>query len=202
MPKVKPHRTKPSLDMTPMVDLAFLLVTFFMLTTKFAPEDSVVVDTPSSISQIKLPDSDVLSIIVDKDKRPFFGSDGQQAKQQALLAMGKKYNVSFTPSEIKTFVLMPNFGVPMANLKQFLAMDSEDRNAIRQPGIPIDSTNNQLGDWILQSRVANPKAAIAIKGDNDADVPTIQRVIEVLQKQKINRFSLITDMENKPVVSR
>ena len=83
MPKVKPHRTSPSLDMTPMVDLAFLLVTFFMLTTKFAPEETVVVDTPSSISDIKLPENNVITLTIDSKKRVFFGVDAPQTKIQA-----------------------------------------------------------------------------------------------------------------------
>ena len=84
MPKVKPHRAPPSLDMTPMVDLAFLLVTFFMLISKFAPEEVVVVDTPSSTSDIKLPESDILTITVDKNGRIFYGVEGQHTKRELI----------------------------------------------------------------------------------------------------------------------
>ena len=99
MPKVKPHRTSPSLDMTPMVDLAFLLVTFFMLTTKFAPEETVVVDTPSSVSELKLPENNVITLTIDKDKRVFFGVDAKQTKIAALQKVGAKYGVNFTPAQ-------------------------------------------------------------------------------------------------------
>ncbi|GAB3823063.1 hypothetical protein GCM10028895_29210 [Pontibacter rugosus] len=104
MPKVKVKRKKPSLDMTPMVDLAFLLVTFFMLTTKFAPEESVVVDTPSSVSEIKLPDTNVITLSIDNQDRVFFGVDGQQTKEALLDKMAGKYGVSFTPEEKKRFL--------------------------------------------------------------------------------------------------
>ena len=199
MPKVKPHRTKPSLDMTPMVDLAILLVTFFMLTTKFSPEEVVVVDTPSSISEVKIPESDLITISVDKSKRVFFSIDGQHAKRTALEAMRLKYRQpTYSPEQIKDFVLMPSFGVPMKNLGQFLAESSEDRKAQQQPGIPMDSLDNQLGDWILNARLANPNVKAAIKGDNDSDARTMQKIIQTLQDKKVNRFYLVTDMENKP----
>ncbi|GAB3581151.1 ExbD/TolR family protein [Hymenobacter daeguensis] len=209
MPKVKPHRTSPSLDMTPMVDLAFLLVTFFMLTTKFAPEESVVVDTPSSVSELKLPENNVITLTVDKNKRVFFGVDAKQTKIQALQKVGAKYGVNFTAQQAKEFGDLPNFGLPISQLGSYLNMSKEDRKQVnsKQPGVPIDSLNNQLIDWVLESRRANQAifkkpTYIAIKGDGDADVPTVQQVIKILQEKDINRFNLITDMENKPVATR
>jgi biopolymer transport protein ExbD len=77
-------------------------------------------------------------------------------------------------------------------------MAPEQRKKITQPGIPFDSVKNELGDWVLQTRLTNPDVVVAIKGDQSTDVPTIQRIIEVLQEKKVNRFNLITDMEMKP----
>jgi biopolymer transport protein ExbD len=209
MPKVKPHRTSPSLDMTPMVDLAFLLVTFFMLTTKFAPEESVVVDTPSSISEIKLPENNVITLTIDKNKRVFFGVDAKQTKIQALQKVGAKYGVNFTAAQAKEFGDLPNFGLPISQLASYLNMAKEDRKQVndKQPGVPLDSLNNQLIDWVIAARSANQSifkkpTYIAIKGDGDADVSTVQNVIKILQEKDINRFNLITDMENKPVAAK
>ena len=138
MPKVKPHRTSPSLDMTPMVDLAFLLVTFFMLTTKFAPEETVVVDTPSSISEIKLPENNVITLTIDSNKRVFFGVDATQTKIQALQKVAAKYGVNFTAAQAKEFGNLPNFGLPISQLGSYLNMDKEDRKQVnaKQPGVP------------------------------------------------------------------
>ncbi|WP_375418527.1 ExbD/TolR family protein [uncultured Hymenobacter sp.] len=209
MPKVKPHRTSPSLDMTPMVDLAFLLVTFFMLTTKFAPEESVVVDTPSSISELKLPENNVITLTVDKDKRVFFGVDAKQTKIQALQKVGAKYGVTFTAEQTKEFGNLPNFGVPINQLGSYLNMSKEERAQVNKTakGVPFDSLNNQVIDWVLESRRANQAifkkpTYIAVKGDGNADVPTVQQVIKILQEKDINRFNLITDMENKPVAAQ
>ena len=102
MPKVKVHRTSPSLDMTPMVDLAFLLVTFFMLTATPSQEETLIVDTPSSISEIKLPETNVITISIGKDNRVFYGVDGQFTKQRLLDKMSAKYGVEFTEKEKKT----------------------------------------------------------------------------------------------------
>jgi biopolymer transport protein ExbD len=198
MPKVKVKRTVPSLDMTPMVDLFFLLVTFFMLTATARPDEAVVVDTPSSASEIKIPDTNVITITIDKENRVFFGVDGQQTKEALLDKMAGKYGIGFTEEEKKTFSLTNNFGVPISQLKSLLAMESNQRKEVHQPGIPIDSTHNELGDWVLQTRLTNPKVVIAIKGDQDTNYPTIKRVIDILQDRKVNRFNLITTMEAKP----
>jgi biopolymer transport protein ExbD len=208
MPKVKPHRTSPSLDMTPMVDLAFLLVTFFMLTTKFAPEETVVVDTPSSVSELRLPESNVITLTIDNKKRVFFGVDDTKTKIQALQKVAAKYGVNFTAAQAKEFGNLPNFGLPISQLASYLDVEKEERKQLnaQQPGVPIDSLNNQLIDWVLEARKANQAlfkkpTYIAIKGDGNADVPTVQAVIKLLQERDINRFNLITDLENKPVAA-
>ena len=192
-----------------MVDLAFLLVTFFMLTTKFAPEETVVVDTPSSTSEIKLPESSVITLTVDKNKRVFFGVDDDKTKVATLQKVGAKYGVNFSVAQAKTFGNLTNFGVPIGQLGSLLNMDADARKAVAksEPGIPMDSLNNQLIDWVMEARKANlalfkKQTFIAIKGDGQADVPTVQQIIKVLQEKDINRFNLITDLENKPVVSR
>ena len=194
--------------MTPMVDLAFLLVTFFMLTTKFAPDETVVVDTPSSISEIKLPESNVITLTIDNKKRVFFGVDDTKTKIQALQNVAAKYGVSFTAAQAKEFGNLPNFGLPINQLGSYLNVEKEERKQLnaQQPGVPIDSLNNQLIVWVLEARKANQAifkkpTYIAIKGDGNADVPTVQAVIKLLQERDINRFNLITDLENKPVAA-
>jgi biopolymer transport protein ExbD len=197
MAKVKVHRSQPSLDMTPMVDLAFLLVTFFMLTTKFAPEEPLAVDMPTSVSEIKLPDTDILTISISREGKVFFNMDGKYNRQELLAKIGEKYSVQFTADEVHTFSLMSSFGVPIGSLKEFLAMDSESRKHVNQPGIPCDSVRNELSDWVVFSRVTNPKLRIAIKGDRDSEYPTVKEVISTLINNKVNRFNLITNMERE-----
>jgi biopolymer transport protein ExbD len=189
--------------MTPMVDLAFLLVTFFMLTTKFAPEEVVMVDTPSSTSDLKLPETNLITISVDKDGKTYFALDSEPAKVLMLEKVGAKYGVSFTPQQKKRFGQMTSFGVPIQQLGSLLDRSKEEMKGIQQPGIPIDSTNNQFIDWVVQGQAANRElfkkpAYIAIKGDGNADVPTVRKLIQYMQDKNINRFNLITDLEMKP----
>ena len=136
MPKVKPHRANPSLDMTPMVDLAFLLVTFFMLISKFAPEEVVVVDTPSSTSDIKLPASDILTISIDKTGKVFYGVEGKHTKLELINKIGQKYNISFTEQEKEKFALMPSFGVPVGSLQSLLRLSPEQAKRPISPVSP------------------------------------------------------------------
>lgn len=195
MPKVKVPRKSTSVDMTAMTDVAFLLLTFFMLATKFKPDEPVIVDTPSSVSEIKLPESDIIQITIDKGNRVFFGVDGQPTREAVIKSMSEKYKVTFTDKQIKEFSLMSTFGVPIAQLPQLLDMKSEDRLKVDQPGVPCDSLNNELADWIWQTRLANNNVRVAVKGDRETSMPTVKRVIATLQEKKVNRFNFITSLE-------
>jgi biopolymer transport protein ExbD len=197
MGKVKVHRASTSIDMTPMVDLAFLLVTFFMLTATATPDEPVAVDMPTSVSEIPIPDINVLTISVSKEGGVFFNMDGKYNRQELLGKIGERYQIQFTEEETKVFSVLSSIGVPIANLKQFLSLEREERGLVKQPGIPCDSVNNELKDWVVLSRTTNPKLRIAIKGDRDADYPTIKNVINTLIDNRVNRFNLITNMEKE-----
>jgi len=197
MPKIKVPKKTPSLDMTPMVDLAFLLVTFFMLTTKFRPDEPVVVDQPSSVSEIPLPDKGVILLTIDNQGRVFFNVEGQQTRRDILDKLAERFLLTFDEKEKKRFSVLSSIGVPKEQLKEYLnATDDERKNInLRTPGIPIDSTNNELTFWINAARNVAPRYSIAIKGDRGADIPTVKRVISILQDNKANRFALITNLE-------
>lgn len=197
MGKVKVHRNPPSLDMTPMVDLAFLLVTFFMLTTTFAPEEPVVVDIPKSVSEIILPDNDRMIITVSDDGRVFFNMDNKGHRVRLLETIGEKYGISFTSEQKTAFAILPAFGLPINTLPSFLDLDPDERKTIAQPGIPSDSVNNELADWIVFGRMSNPKLRIAVKGDRDTNYEVVSRVINTLIDRKVLRFNLITGLEQE-----
>jgi len=181
-----------------MVDLAFLLVTFFMLTTKFAAEEPVPVDTPSSTSTIKIPDTNVLTIMVDRDGLVYFNMDGQYNRADLLVKMGTKYGVEFDKTEQHSFAVMgSSVGIPVGSMKQYLDLEPEERKLVKQTGIPIDSLHNELADWVLEARLTNRMLRIAIKGDRNSDFPTVKKVIKTLIDKKVNRFNLITNEERE-----
>lgn len=197
MPKVKIHRKSANVDMTAMCDVAFLLLTFFMLTSNFAIKESMVINTPSSISEIKITERNILMIMVDDKGRTFFGIDGQENRISLLKNMGTKYNISFTGKELKEFSLINNFGVPINQMKDFLSLNQDEReSASFGSGIPCDSLDNQLKNWISTTRSISKDYRIAIKADQITAFPFINRVMETLQDLNENRFNLITSLEN------
>jgi len=116
--------------------------------------------------------------------------------------MGQKYKLNFSDEDLTKFALMESFGVPVQNLKQILDMKSADRSKAGQPGIPKDSLDNQLADWVQYARTANievndKELQIAIKGDAKEEYPAIKKIMDILQDQKINSFSLVTGLEGK-----
>jgi len=199
MPKVKVPRKSTAIDMTAMCDVAFLLLTFFILTATARAPEPLPVDTPASTVKVKLPELNIATVIVGQEK-VFFGVKGQQVRELMLEKMAKHYNLQFTPEEKKRFSLIEDFGVPVSRLKQLIALNGNQRNQPgAQSGIPTDSLDNQLHEWILQARYATKELdhvdlRISIKGDAQENYPMIKKVIDILQKQKINKFSLVTSL--------
>ena len=138
MSKVKIPRKSTVVDMTAMTDVAFLLLTFFMLATKFKADEPVTVTTPSSISEIKLPETDILLLTIDKDSKVYFSMDGDQNRITLLEKMAEKYKLTFTPDQKKAFSLLSSFGVSIKQLGSYLDMDAEKRKSYKQEGIPSD----------------------------------------------------------------
>jgi biopolymer transport protein ExbD len=206
----------PALDMTPMVDLAFLLVTFFMLTASFRMAEPVTVDPPSSIGQVMLPDNHIM-VTIDPDGRVFFGISNTTAKMNALRAMGDKYGVKFTDMQVKKFSGLPSIGVDIKDLPRYIdASENERTNFQPQKGIPNDSLNNpQLKDWVsyagkeavMAYNEARKKAEetgqdfkaekprYAIKCDGKTKYIMVKDVIKTFTDLKIYQFNLITSLE-------
>jgi hypothetical protein len=124
--------------------------------------------------------------------------DGKYNRATLLKNMGERYGLQFTEEEVGRFAVMSTFGMPIGNLKQFIDMNPDERKEVNQPGIPVDSLNNQLKDWIIFSRMANRNLRIAIKGDSNSQYPVIEKVVNTLIDNKVNRFNLITNMEKNP----
>ena len=206
MAKIKMKKKSSSTDMTAMCDVAFLLLTFFILTATAKVPEALPVDMPSSTVQSKLPDSDLAIITIGKDKdgksKVFFDIKGREIRKRTLEGMGAKFGVNFTEDDKTKFSLMDDFGVPVAELKSIIGMKASDRTKANQSGIPIDSLDNQLKEWLLVSRRAaidldDKELQIAIKGDAKEEYPAIKKIMDILQDQKINSFNLVTGMRGK-----
>ncbi|RZK68669.1 MAG: biopolymer transporter ExbD [Pedobacter sp.] len=173
------------------------------MTSVFKPEDPLDVKLPSSTVSTQIPEKDATILTVGKNNVVFFETIGKDIKLATLEKMGEQYNISFTDEEKKRFANIASFGIPIQSLKAYLMLDKEQRKKSNlQIGIPADSLKNQLSDWILHSRMAvaelhNVPITIAIKGDADQQYADVKKVIDILQDQKINKFSLITNQESK-----
>ena len=201
MAKIKMKKKSTSTDMTAMCDVAFLLLTFFILTATAKVPEVLPVDTPSSTVQTKLPETDLATLTVGKGK-VFFDLKGREIRKRTLELMAQKYSVTFSEDDMAKFALMESFGVPIQSLKQILDMKSAERTKAEQPGIPKDSLDNQLADWVQNARIANieindKELQIAIKGDAKEEYPAIRKVMDILQEQEINSFNLVTGLRGK-----
>jgi len=204
MPKASLPRKSTHIDMTAMCDVAFLLLTFFMLATKFKPEEPVVVQTPSSISEITLPDKDIMLLTVDPKGRIFFSVDNKLKRKELIEDINSIRKLDLNENEKNAFALGASIGVPFSNLKQYLDATPDQQKSMDQiaPGVPVDtsvlSPKNELAEWVKSARMANPQLRICIKADGEASYPAVHGIIKTLEDYKIFKFNLITNLKSVP----
>ena len=223
MAKINKPKSSPAIDMTPMVDLAFLLVTFFMLSANFRTDELVTVEEPNSISDTIIPET-TLMVTVDEAGRYYFGIKGKpEPKKKVLELMGKKYNVDFTPEQIEKFYELSDVGCSIQELPAFLDKTSDQRkemlSSFQVNGVPGDSTNNQLRDWFLiakqkmtdfgreeyaeaQSKGSNMvpddfKAKYVIKADSKSAYSKVKQFVDGVREYE-TKFFFVTSLKADP----
>ncbi|MBQ6680871.1 MAG: biopolymer transporter ExbD [Prevotella sp.] len=209
MGKVKVKKSDVWIDMTPMSDVMTLLLTFFMLTSTFVKNEPVKVNTPGSISEIKVPENGVLTILVspEKDKagkptgegQVFMSIDNTDQLGATLDDMAGRFGLSLNGNQIKTFRLESTFGVPMKELPGYLSMSSQNRSKVLPTkGIPLDSIDGGMSEfqqWVDAARTANEEIKIALKADAATPYKTVKKVMNELQDMDESHYYMITNLK-------
>jgi biopolymer transport protein ExbD len=205
MPKVKLPRKSTAVDMTAMCDVAFLLLSFFILATKTKPPEAVAVMTPSSVST-KIAKEEAILITLTKEGKVYLML-GDKAKKQAILDdINTTKALGLTPAEMTKLRKMEFIGMPFNKIKGMLNL-SEPMDPKRMDGIPTgDSTNNELTDWIggvvrSYSGESMDNLNLLVKGDNAAKYPAFKFVKEAFKRNDIFKFKIVTNPEGVPADS-
>lgn len=213
MPSVKIPRKSTDTDMTPFVDIAFLILSFFIMATKFKQQDAAEVKTPGSVLTKKLPENNALLITIDSSNRVFFSVYEEKKKKgedenasnkhdEIIQEINTSRKLGLSKEEMAAFRKVFGVGVPFGALKQYLAMTPAEQAAQKLPGIPVlDSLNNQLYDWIRATKIAyagTKDFQYLIKGDQGSLYPTFEAVINALKKNDVLKYNLITSLEGTP----
>ncbi len=200
MGKIKVKKQSTFIDMTAMSDVTVLLLTFFMLTATFLPKEPVQVLTPASVSERKISEYNVLTILIDTQGRVFLNLDDDNAKKSVLQLMGQDYGITFNDKQVRSFIEQSHIGVPMSRMSAFLDMPlSAQDEEIKKMGVPTDSTNNQLTRWVKHAReIGGENLQIAIKSDQTTPYPDVDKVMKILVAMKENRYSLVTTLKKMP----
>jgi biopolymer transport protein ExbD len=212
MPSVKMPKKSTDTDMTPFVDVAFLILSFFMLATKFKPPEPVEVKMPYSVSSEKLKESDAIWITIDKDSKVYFSVTAKNNKdifKAVAEGINASRNLGLSPADVtnlgNTFAQGFPVGVPFANLKQLLTYPPKDQSSVKQPGIPVlDSLNNELVWWVSEAKkaFAGKKGVLfLIKGDGLSKFPTFEGVVDAMKRNEEFKYHLITSPEDAPAGS-
>ena len=201
MGKLKVKKHDIWIDMTPMSDVMVLLLTFFMLTSTFVKNEPVKVNQPSSVSEIKVPENDVLNIVVDKNGKVFMSMDNQNDLLSLIQGMNETNSIGLTNQEMMTFQAEPMWGIPLNSLKGYLGLPKEKMTEVitgAEAGVPLDSIDGGKSEfqlWVTEALNVNEDIKIAIKADADTPYANVKKLMSELQDMNQNRYYLITSLK-------
>jgi biopolymer transport protein ExbD len=204
MPKLKVPRKSTSVDMTAMCDVAFLLLSFFILTTKFKPAEALAVTTPKSVSTNPADQKKVVMVTMDKKGSIYLSlsDDAEEQKQSIIDQIDKQKGLGLSAAEKKSFMRSGFYvGVPFNQLKSYLGKTADETAKLQLTGIPVtDTLSNELQTWMAAANKAfeGSKMNLLVKGDNEAKYPSFKGVINAFKKNEIFKFQMITDPEGVP----
>ena len=201
MGKVKLKKQDIWIDMTPMSDVMVLLLCFFMLTSTFTKPEPVKVVEPQSVAEIKVPEKDVLNILVDKEGKVFMNMDNQFQLGDVAMDVTDKFGKTLTKTQLANFKSDPMFGAPISVIQEFLNLEEgARREQLKELGIPLDSIDggkSEFQEWVKSARGVNSDIKVAIKADKDTPYKIIKRVMNELQDIDENRYYLITSLKTQ-----
>lgn len=203
MPSVKIPRKSTDTDMTPFVDIGFLILSFFIMATKFKPNEPVAVTTPNSVNSDKLAPEDAILITIAPDDKVYFTIRAQKDQELADAVMdnlSKAKNLNLTPQELKNS-RQAVMGMPFTKLKGLLDLPIAEQAKVKQDGIPVlDSASNELVWWIgaAKATFAGKPLKYLIKGDNKSKYPTFKGVVDALKRNDELKYHLVTMPEEAP----
>ena len=206
MGKIKIQKKDIWIDMTPMSDVMTLLLCFFMLTSTFLTPEPVSVTAPNSVSELKIPEQDVLNILVTPEGRVYCGTENKNNMQAMLDAMTDKFGIQLNSEQIKHFREDAMVGASMSQLAAYLSLEQEKMaEEVQKLGLPLDSIENKDGskgksefqEWVSAARSANPDMKLAIKCDATTSYAVVKKMMSELQDMSENRFQLITNLDVK-----
>lgn len=206
MPSVKIPRKSTVTDMTPFVDIAFLILSFFIMATKFKPPEPVAVTTPGSVSsEVLLGDQNAMLITIDQDSKVYVSINAKKDLQNKLgtiiQGINTSRNLGLSQAQMDNFKKTQIVGVPFGSLKTLLDIPADQQGSVTQPGIPVlDSLNNELVWWILETKraFAGQTLLYLVKGDNKSKYPAFEGIITALRKNDEFKYNLITSQEGAP----
>lgn len=199
MGRAKLPRKSTIIDMTAMCDVAFLLLSFFILTTKFKPSEAIAVTTPKSVAAKVAPTKDIVEIIIDKDGKVFLTMDDELKKEFIANSLNNTRNLGLNVTAFKKALF---FGASFGSLASFLALPEEQRKGNLLPGIPVkDTASNELVAWmrLVKEAYQGQKVNLLLKGDNMAKYPAFKSVIDAFKKNDFLKFQMVTNPESIPV---
>jgi len=218
MAKAKVKKQSTFIDMTAMSDVTVLLLTFFMLTSTFVQDEPVKVQTPASVSEKKIPENNLMTILVDAKGKIFMSFTNDGDKIETLNKVGEDYGITFTPKQQAAFKKLDSFGVPILSMASFLDLPADQQAKYLKPlegqpdqanprvGIPTDSLavsdargiiskDNEFKRWVTYATTNNPDLQIAIKADKTTNYPVVKKVIDDLRDMRKNKYLLITSLK-------